>query len=208
MKENLCDTQRLSWEAECVRRTRQGQLEGFGELYRAYAPHLYSQVLMPQLCNRAAAEDALSETFKSALERLESFKTHETSIYFWLMRIADNKAKDMHRARKVTGRKLIDARRMLEPLLPPPKDPEALFRLAQQTDKVERLVETCLQSINPRYKRAIELRFFGDHPREHCARELDVTLGTFDVLLLRALRAFRRTWEATLTADQEQTHVA
>jgi DNA-directed RNA polymerase specialized sigma24 family protein len=29
-------------------------------------------------------------------------------------------------------------------------------------------------------------------PREECARRLGVTIGTFDVLLFRAVRAFRK----------------
>jgi DNA-directed RNA polymerase specialized sigma24 family protein len=51
-----------------------------------------------------------------------------------------------------------------------------------------------LASVNPRYRRAIELRFLDDRSREDCARLMEVKLGTFDVLLLRALRAFRQQW--------------
>ena len=51
-----------------------------------------------------------------------------------------------------------------------------------------------LSRINPRYRRAIELRFFEEQPREACAQALDVQIGTFDVVLLRALRAFRAAW--------------
>lgn len=55
-----------------------------------------------------------------------------------------------------------------------------------------------LESINPRYRRAIELRFLEEQPREACATALGVTLGTFDVVLLRALRAFRAQWSAAI----------
>ena len=56
-------------------------------------------------------------------------------------------------------------------------------------------VESTLNRINPRYRRAIELRFFEDRGRTECADAMEVKIGTFDVLILRALRAFRRAWE-------------
>ena len=59
-----------------------------------------------------------------------------------------------------------------------------------------------LEAINPRYRRAIELRFLEDKSREECAGAMEVKLGTFDVLLLRALRAFRKEWDA-LVGEQE-----
>ena len=43
-----------------------------------------------------------------------------------------------------------------------------------------------------RYRIAIELRLIQELPREDCAKRLGVTIGTFDVLLFRAVRAFRK----------------
>ena len=60
-----------------------------------------------------------------------------------------------------------------------------------------------LQALNPRYRRAIELRFLEEHPRERCAQLMEVKLGTFDVVLLRALRAFRKNWEQRFAAAEE-----
>jgi DNA-directed RNA polymerase specialized sigma24 family protein len=51
-----------------------------------------------------------------------------------------------------------------------------------------------LAGMNPRYARAIRLRFFDELSREVCAEALEVTVATFDVVLLRALRAFKKTW--------------
>ena len=62
-----------------------------------------------------------------------------------------------------------------------------------------------LGAINPRYSRALTLRFLEDRPRADCAALLDVKLGTFDVLLLRAVRAFRAQWQQA-HADDSQPH--
>ena len=49
-----------------------------------------------------------------------------------------------------------------------------------------------LDLLAERYRIAIELRLIQELPREVCARRMNVTIGTFDVLLFRAVRAFRK----------------
>jgi RNA polymerase sigma-70 factor (ECF subfamily) len=65
-------------------------------------------------------------------------------------------------------------------------------------------VQSTLGQINARYREAISLRFLEDQSREACAARLGVKVGTFDVLLLRALRAFRKRWEE-LPVDSSRT---
>jgi DNA-directed RNA polymerase specialized sigma24 family protein len=62
-------------------------------------------------------------------------------------------------------------------------------------------VKQILAQLNPRYARALELRFIADRSREDCAQELEVKIATFDVLLLRALRSFRQHWDAHLQGN-------
>ena len=106
MDADLDDSGRRSWERDCVARAVAGEARAFGEIYDAYAARLYRRVLYPLLGNAAAAEDALAETFRVAFQRLDSYRPGEVSIYYYLATIARNKALDMHRARKVTGRAL------------------------------------------------------------------------------------------------------
>ena len=40
------------------------------------------------------------------------------------------------------------------------------------------------------------VRMLEDLPRAECARRMEIAIGNFDVLLLRALRAFRGAWVA------------
>ena len=65
---------------------------------------------------------------------------------------------------------------------------------APDGEKLRAAVAAALGRINPRYRRALELRFFEEHERTACAAALEIKVGTFDVLLLRALRAFRAAW--------------
>jgi RNA polymerase sigma-70 factor (ECF subfamily) len=53
-------------------------------------------------------------------------------------------------------------------------------------------IQDTLDQLQERYRLAIELRLIQEHTREDCAKRLSITIGTFDVLLFRAVRAFRK----------------
>lgn len=186
---------RLRWERKLIRRTLEGDERAFGDLYRAYAQSIFARVLMPRLGNRQAAEDALAETFRTAFERLESFESRDTSIYSWLARIAANKATDMHRVKQRTARALTSFEQMLEPLRPEGSGPAAAMEAADELRVLREAIALVMERLNPRYRRAIELRFMEEKSREACAEAMAVKVGTFDVVVLRALRAFRREWD-------------
>ncbi len=196
---DLNDDVHLRWETQVLARARRGDRQAWGELYEAYAKRLFARVLLPKLGNHAAAEDALAETFRTAIERVAQFEPRGASIYFWLSRIASNKAVDMHRARGVTGRAIANLETQLIPLLDAPVTPDGAVEIRDQYLTVRARITTCLEQLNPRYRLAIELRFFRELSREACAEELQVRLGTFDVVLLRALKALRKQWD--LLAD-------
>ena len=193
-------------ERKLVASARSGDTVAVAELYRAFAPRLYRTILMPRLGNQTAAEDALSETFRTALERLAQFDDKGVSIYFWLSRIAVNKATDMHRVKARTKRALTSFEEMLAPLRPSAPRPEKELVARERMHMLEEYVSTVLEQLNPRYRRAIQLRFLEDRSRQECAQLLEVKLGTFDVVLLRALRSFRKNWEALVGAAEVRSH--
>jgi len=193
-------------ELDLVTRIRAGDRAAWGDIYDAHAARLYRAVLLPRLGDPQAAEDALSETFRAAIERFEQYEPREVGVYYWLSRIAHNKAMDMHRRRALNGRKIADLRDLLEPLSQPIAGADRLLELAVGAGEMRELVERTLSDINPRYRRAIVLRFFEEREREDCAQALEVKLATFDVVLLRALRAFRERWEQALQLRKERGH--
>jgi RNA polymerase sigma-70 factor (ECF subfamily) len=187
----------LAWERACIARARSGDKAAFAELYRALAPRLYAQVLLPKLGHAAAAEDALSETFRALLEHIATLVVADRSVWPWLCRVAANKAHDMHRSKARSRRALASFESMLAPE-PPAPDAGAALEARTGRAEAEQAVTSVLAELNPRYRRALELRFLEDRPRDQCAALMEIKLGTFDVLLLRALRAFRRQWQAQL----------
>lgn len=165
----------------------------FEQLYRAHAGALLAQVIRPRAASAADAEDLLVDTFRAALEGLGRFTWRERGLFPWLARIASNKAIDLARARAARAR--ATERLGAEPVAPAPT-PEVLLVGHADRAATREAVHVVLGDINPRYARALRLRLLEGQPRAACAEALEVKLGTFDVLLLRAVRSFRAAWLA------------
>ena len=56
------------------------------------------------------------------------------------------------------------------------------------------MIETSLSRLNERYAQVLRLRLLDGRSREECADILGVKVGTFDVLLHRAAKAFRKVY--------------
>src|SRR5690606_5966988 len=95
---------------------------------------------------------------------------------------------------------------LLAPLRPSAPRPERELEDREREEHIKESVAAVLDRINPRYRRAIALRFMEDKSREECAQAMDVKLGTFGGLLLRALRAFRKEWDSVVgTAEARES---
>jgi RNA polymerase sigma factor (sigma-70 family) len=186
----------LAEERASLQALRAGDQRAFDRLFQVYAQPLYRRVLLPRLGDPAAAEDALGETFRKAFERLDGYQDLGKGLWPYLATIAANHAHDLHRQQARRRRALATFATLLAPLedsTPP-----------DQAPALREPIERVLALINARYRRAIELRFLDERGRDECARLMEVKLGTFDVLLLRALRAFRQKWQEIIGAPPHE----
>lgn len=178
-------------EKRAIERAQGGDLAALEPVLAQHAEALF-MCLLGRVGERAQAEDLLKDTFVTALERIRSFVWQDRSIYHWLRQIALHKALDHHRAvgrRKKMCQALraeIDA--TIEPAAPQSLSAEEERRIAQQR------IEATLAGLHPRYAQAIRLRLCEEKPRADCASALGVSVETFDVLLFRAVRAFRKAY--------------
>ena len=172
-----------------IERLQNGQTAALGTLYEWYGDKLYRQVVLPRLPDPPPAEDALRDTFKTALEKIGTYQVIDRSIFFWLRRIAANKAIDIHRRTK-RDHALVEAaqHQAAEVLHSRPAAPDRGLDIAD----TRQMVDTSLSRINPRYATALRMRLIEDQPREVCAAALDISVATFDVLFHRACKAFRK----------------
>jgi RNA polymerase sigma factor (sigma-70 family) len=178
-----------------VARAQRGERAAFEALYQRYAAELFRKVLLPRCGQAESAEEALAETFRTLLTGLARYEPSPAGPWPWLARIAASKAMDVHRSGQRKRRALANFSKLVAPLLPESYGADDATREREQAD-LARAVQGTLLLLNPRYRRAIELRFFDERAREACAEAMQITLGNFDVTLLRALRAFRSAWES------------
>ena len=175
-------------ELGLVERLKRGERAALGELYAAYGDRLFRAVILPRLPIRELAEDVLRDTFRLALERIHQYTPADRSVFFWMRRIAINRAMDVHRAHKrqeaLREKAEQDPERVMG--VPPPRPDRG-----QELIETRELIEESLAQINPRYAQALRLRLIDDKDREECAALMEVTVATFDVILHRACKAFR-----------------
>jgi RNA polymerase sigma-70 factor (ECF subfamily) len=178
----------LEEERVVVSQLKAGDRDAFATLYGWYGDRVYRQAILPRLGNRELAEDCLRDTWRTVLEKIEQFTLSDRSIFFWIHRIAVNKAMDVHRRLK-RDRKIEEAVKA-QPVVQQSEQPD---RRREVLD-TKRDVETSLSRMNERYAMALRMRLVEDRDREECATALGVTLGNFDVILHRATKAFRKVY--------------
>jgi RNA polymerase sigma factor (sigma-70 family) len=177
----------LKEEQALIQRLQAGDRAAFATLYGWYGQAIYRQAILPRLPVPELAEDCLRDTFRTALEKINTFRLENRSIFFWLRRIAVNKAIDVHRRRKrdLELAKAVGAEAHLH--VQPVRPDRAL-----EVEDTRKMVDKSLANLNPRYALALRMRLLEERSREECAGVLDVTVGNFDVILHRASKAFRK----------------
>lgn len=179
----------LDEERDVIERLKQGDRVAAATLYQWYGDKLYRQAILPRLPIPELAQDVLKDTFKTALEKIEQFQFQDRSIFFWLRRIAINRAIDVHRSHQ--RKREIEHRVPAEYSMsqqPPRPD------MGPEVEETKEQVQKALGLINPRYAEALRLRLLEDEDRDVCAEKMGVTIGNFDVILHRACKAFRKVY--------------
>ncbi|HVK82785.1 MAG TPA: RNA polymerase sigma factor [Kofleriaceae bacterium] len=182
----------LEEEQRLVEEAQRGNLDAMRPILESYAQPLYGTVILPRLGDAVSAEEVLRDTLATAVEKIKRFTWQGKSIYPWLRQIAINKVYDVHRQSK-RSRRLADAM-VHEVAVETDPDTHADAQLmADQERRVHKLrIDETMNELQDRYRTAIELRLVQELSREECAKRLGVSIGTFDVLLFRAVRAFRK----------------
>lgn len=181
-----------------LERIKAGDGESFGTLYDRTRPWLLSFVIVPRVGARDA-EDVLAETYRTALQKIGEFEWRGVSLLHWLSSIAKRKA--LERVRRAAREEGVEE---LVELLDPPDDvptAEAEMIRVETLRRLKARVKETLSSLPPRYAEALRLRLLEGRERSDCAGRLAVSIGTFDVVLYRATRAFAKSWAAGAARD-------
>jgi RNA polymerase sigma-70 factor (ECF subfamily) len=183
---------RLTEEERLIAEAQAGNVDALRPLLLRYAEPLFAGVILPRLGSAAAAEDVLRDTFVTAIEKIRGFRWEGRGIYGWLRQIAVNKVVDVHRRSQRTGRAL---GRLADEPAPPAAGADESLIAEEERRRCRVRIDAAMDRLTPRYAEAIRLRLVEERSRAECAERLGVSVGTFDVLLFRSIRAFRKQFE-------------
>lgn len=136
-----------------VARSLRGDQSGYAELYDRYAPGAY-RLCYSLLLNRQDAEDVTQEAFVYAFKNLARFDANRASFKTWLFTIAVSRCRNMYRRKRLP---ILDIMQMLPIQLATPSSeaPEAALARRHAQEAVQR----ALQSLTPRLREAVVLRY-------------------------------------------------
>jgi len=174
----------------------------FVHLYDHYFPRIHAYVRY-RVHGQQDAEDIIAEVFLKAMRRIRSFKwRHENSFAAWLFRIAHNRIVDYYRRRGQVE--------IVEMALNPgesasgngSKSAAALTSCALRPEEALTQQETfqqmrsLIETLSPRRREVITLRFFGGLRNKEIASILDLDERTIASHLSRGLRDLRARYAA------------
>jgi RNA polymerase sigma-70 factor (ECF subfamily) len=127
------------------------------------------------------------ETFTKAFQRLDQYSP-AYAFSTWLFKIASNHTIDFIRKKRLKALSLDqgfaneDGDTMEFHVKDDALDP---METLQRKERIE-LMRAVVETMKPRYRRLVELRYFEERSYEEIAEELDLPLGTVKAQLFRA----------------------
>jgi RNA polymerase sigma factor (sigma-70 family) len=188
---NPAEAKVLERERQLIETAQRGDVNALRPLLETYSAPLYERVIMPRVGNPTIAEDVLRDTLVTAVIQIKRFRWQGHSFFSWLRQIAINKAYDAHRASRRRQRVLEEMATEYSACADPAPPADTALIADQERTITRRRIDRTLAQLSERYRTAIVLRLVEELPREECAAQLNLSIGAFDVLFFRAVRAFR-----------------
>ena len=181
-------------EREMILALQKGDHQAASWLYETFSDALFRKVILSRLPYVDQAEDVLCDTFRIALEKIETYQVIDRSIFFWLRRIAINLVVDTYR-KQVRKRELAErilARDAVDMVMGSRStQADDVLSQTEEENDTKVMVNLALEKLNPRYAKALRMRLLEEQSREFCAEAFGISVGNFDVLFHRASKAFR-----------------
>lgn len=168
-----------------VNKAREGDQKAFADLMHRYKDSIYFMALK-MVNNKEDAMDLTVETFAKAFEKLDRYQP-EYAFSTWLFRVGTNNCIDFIRKKKLhttSINSMMDEDGDDRPLQikSDALNPEEVSMKREQTQLLKLLID----SLPPRYRNLIVLRYFDELSYEEIAEQLDLPLGTVKAQLFRA----------------------
>jgi RNA polymerase sigma factor (sigma-70 family) len=185
MEINSNFTENAKNDFQLVLKAREGNQKAYADLMQRYKDSIYFMILK-MVNNKEDAMDLTVETFAKAFEKLDKYQP-DYAFSTWLFRVATNNSIDFIRKKKlhttsIHGMTDEDGDEQPLQIKADVLNPEETSIKKQQTEELKLLI----QSLPPRYRNLITLRYFDELSYEEIAQQLDLPLGTVKAQLFRA----------------------
>ncbi len=160
----------------------------FAEIYRRCSARLFG-ICLRMLHDRAEAEDVLQDVFVTVWRRAQSYDQAVAGANTWLVALARNRSIDRLRQRQGgSSCGAIDLDQLRDEGLDPPA--------AMQASQEYRLLQRCLDELEPNSRRSVREAFFSGATYKELAERRQVPLGTMKSWIRRALIQLRTCLES------------
>ncbi|HSV88928.1 MAG TPA: sigma-70 family RNA polymerase sigma factor [Bacteroidales bacterium] len=162
-----------------------GSQKAYSDLMAIYRETIYFMMLK-MTSNVEDAEDLTIEAFGKAFKSLHNY-TPEYAFSTWLFKIATNNCIDFIRSKKKNVLSMnideeINSSKKAGNIPADTGNPEEHLLRSQKVKHMRAVVE----SLKPRYRKLVELRYFEELSYEEIGQELNLPLGTVKAQLFRA----------------------
>lgn len=168
-------------DARLVRRAREGDREAYETLVRRYLKMAYA-VALAELGNARDAEDAVQDSFITALERLDDCRD-PAAFAGWLRRIVRNRARSVRRRERVRDTDTLESAGSRASTQDPGRDLDR--------SEVRRRLESALSTLSDVQRKVVLMHDLEGYRHREIALELDIPEGTVRSHLFFARRALR-----------------
>jgi len=168
-----------------VNKAREGDQKAYADLMHRYKDSIYFMALK-MVNNKEDAMDLTVETFAKAFEKLDKYQP-EYAFSTWLFRVGTNNCIDFIRKKKLNTlsiNSMVDDDGDDRPMQikSDTLNPEEVSMKREQTQLLKLLID----SLPPRYRNLIVLRYFDELSYEEISEQLGLPLGTVKAQLFRA----------------------
>lgn len=174
------DTHKLN-ETEIIQLLRQREKSGLSALYEQYSGMVFGLI-----CRIIRAEDiaesVMQDSFLKVWKKIDSYDPDKGRFLTWVLNIARNTAIDMLRSRNY--RDTANLTGLEQHSLPRDR--------AYTETRIDGIgVRETVARLEPKYRRIIELIYFGGYTQVEVAEELEIPLGTVKSRVKKAFQNLR-----------------
>ena len=168
-------------DIELMLRVREGDRAAYETLVRRYLNTAYA-VALAELSDRGDAEDAVQDSFITALERLDDCRD-PAAFAAWLRRIVRNRARSVRRRERIRETDSLDRAGSAASAGDPGRDLDR--------SEMRRQLEAALATLTEVQRRVVLMHDLEGYRHREIAVELDIPEGTVRSHLFFARRALR-----------------